>query len=47
MSNDASDIPLAWAGKFYWVRKDDLTATTLTTAQILAADSASIGTRFS
>lgn len=43
----SSVFPLSWAGKFYRCRKDDLTATTLTTAQILAADSSSIGTRFS
>ena len=43
----SSVFPLAWAGKFYRVRKDDLTATTLTAAQILAADAASIGSRFS
>lgn len=40
-------FPLAWAGKFYRCRKDDLTATTQTVAQILAADSSSIGSRFS
>lgn len=43
----SSVFPLSWAGKFYRCRKDDLTATTLTTAQILAADSSSIGSRFS
>ncbi|EOF9218214.1 hypothetical protein MA063_005422 [Klebsiella pneumoniae] len=43
----SASFPLAWAGKFYRVRKDDLTATTLTAAQILAADSSSIGSRFS
>lgn len=40
-------FPLAWAGKFYRCRKDDPTATTQTVAQILAADSSSIGSRFS
>ncbi|EPQ1166648.1 hypothetical protein NNV94_005729, partial [Klebsiella pneumoniae] len=39
----SASFPLSWAGKFYRCRKDDLTATTLTTAQILAADSSSIG----
>ncbi|WP_395263192.1 hypothetical protein [Klebsiella quasipneumoniae] len=43
----SASFPLAWAGKLYRVRKDDLTATTLTAAQILAADSSSIGNRFS
>ncbi|HHL4077038.1 TPA: hypothetical protein ACQ7TU_005291 [Klebsiella pneumoniae] len=43
----SASFPLAWAGKFYRVRKDDLTATTLTVAEILAADSASINGRFS
>lgn len=40
-------FPLSWAGSFYRVRKDDMTATTQTVAQILAADSSSIGSRFS
>ncbi|WP_369157876.1 hypothetical protein, partial [Klebsiella quasipneumoniae] len=43
----SAPFPLAWAGKFYRVRKDDMTATTQTVAQILAADSSSIGSRFS
>lgn len=43
----SAPFPLAWAGKFYRVRKDDLTETTLTASQILAADAASIGSRFS
>ncbi|WP_369155899.1 hypothetical protein, partial [Klebsiella quasipneumoniae] len=43
----SASFPLAWAGKFYRVRKDDLTATTLTAAQILAADFSSVGSRFS
>lgn len=43
----SASFPLAWAGSFYRARKDDLTATTLTAAQILAADSSSIGSRFS
>ncbi|HDF2345960.1 TPA: hypothetical protein PC573_001193 [Klebsiella variicola] len=43
----SAPFPLAWAGKFYRTRKDDLTATTLTVAEILAADSASINGRFS
>lgn len=40
-------FPLAWAGKFYRARKDDLTATTLTVSEILTADSSSIRGRFS
>ncbi|HHT7529142.1 TPA: hypothetical protein ACT1UX_002042 [Raoultella planticola] len=43
----SASFPLAWAGKMYRVRKDDLAAATLTAAQILAADSASINGRFS
>lgn len=42
----SSAFPLTWAGKLYRVRKDDLTATTLTAAQVLAADAASINGRF-
>ncbi|WP_366214984.1 hypothetical protein [Klebsiella pneumoniae] len=43
----SASFPLAWAGSFYRARKDDPTATTQTVAQILAADSSSIGSRFS
>lgn len=43
----SASFPLAWAGKLYRVRKDDLTATTLTAAEILAADISSINGRFS
>lgn len=43
----SASFPLAWAGKLYRVRKDDLTATTQTVVQILATDSSSINGRFS
>ncbi|PXJ22947.1 hypothetical protein DMR11_20570 [Klebsiella pneumoniae] len=43
----SASFPLAWAGNFYRARKDDLTATSLTGAQILTADSSSIQGRFS
>lgn len=43
----SSVFPLAWAGNFYRCRKDDLTATTQTAAQILTADYSSAIGRFS
>lgn len=43
----SSAFPVAWTGSFYRYRRDDLTATPLTAEQIIAADSASIGSRFS
>lgn len=42
----SASFPLAWSGKLYRVRKDDLSATALTAAQVLAADAASINGRF-
>ncbi|MFK3705567.1 TolB family protein [Klebsiella sp. NPDC088457] len=40
-------FPVAWTGSFYRYRKDDLTATDKTTAEILADDVEVAGTRFS
>lgn len=40
-------FPKAWSGIFYRYRKDDLTTTSKSTAQILADDNAVAGTRFS
>lgn len=43
----SSSFPVAWSGSFYRYRKDDLTATDKTTAEILAADKDVAATRFS
>ena len=43
----SASFPIACAGKFYRCRKDALTATTQTAAQILPADFSSVGSRFS
>jgi hypothetical protein len=43
----SASFPVAWTGNFYRYRKDDLTATDKTTAQILAADKDVAGERFS
>lgn len=42
----SSSFPVAWSGSFYRYRKDDLTATDKTTAEILAADKDVAGERF-
>lgn len=42
----SASFPLAWAGKLYRVRKDDLSATTLNAQAILSSDSSSINGRF-
>lgn len=43
----SASFPVAWSGSFYRYRKDDLTATDKTAAQILAADKDVAGERFS
>ncbi|EPL8210120.1 hypothetical protein ABLV20_15880 [Klebsiella sp. GG_Kp164] len=43
----SASFPVAWTGSFYRYRKDELTATDKTTAEILAADKDVAGTRFS
>ncbi|MEX0567140.1 hypothetical protein [Raoultella terrigena] len=43
----SGSFPVAWTGSFYRYRKDDLSATDKTTAEILAADKDVAGTRFS
>ncbi|MEF3102025.1 hypothetical protein EC841_10196 [Raoultella ornithinolytica] len=43
----SASFPVAWTGSFYRYRKDDLTATDKTTAEILAADKDVAGIRFS
>ncbi|PRD12331.1 hypothetical protein, partial [Pantoea coffeiphila] len=40
-------FPVAWAGQFYRYRKDDLTVSQLTAADVISADVECVGTRFS